>query len=470
MTTEYQQHRVERVTAGLLKFAGSFGRGPFTDVYAWIDEARNWSRLNIALVGNPLGVSAAFGMLAEGGESRVSASMIDRALRSALDVEESGFEHVRGPVSLPDLLDRIGAQTVYAMDDGIEPFTEADLTFIAEPGFPWGDDDKPIRYWSAKHRAWITPKRPAWLIDVEDRDERGKTQLGVNPCVIFAPDKKYTPPDANAPVFGRVFSGRANGVTMMVAHSMDLERRADLDATIAGIRSCGGMLFPSLSVGPIPASNFGPICLVGTLDLVLRNLKPYRTRGSRDAWVYDTDSWTVNTRDSMGWVARRLFEELHGHEDWAYGNHMWILGPPGEFHGGPRGEQTPVETVSALANSLKRRMKPWHEGMTMEEMIATDARLGGTDEKYAYCEAKSRDVVPMSEFPYLIAPHEMKPVVDRFVKGVGYEGEVILAKGEAAWRMLSSTHAPQRDYALFRWAWRVAEIVHGLRDVAVVKT
>lgn len=487
--TTVQQARVEQVAAGLLIFCKQFVRGAFTDVYLWTEMSERYAQLNVALVGNPVKVSSLFGMTEGTFESLVSGESIARALRSAFRLKESGFEYER-ELTLPDFLDRLGGQTLGMVGEADEAFTESSVVFIPEPGYPWARDDKPIAYWVASKRRWVTGKRPDWLVTVEDADDPHKATLGVNPCAVFPPntdnerarvelgaslggsdlERKMGKTSAR-PVFGRVMSGRASGVALLVAHSMKLvgAGHRELEGAITNIRSCGGMLFPSLSIGPIPASNFGPISLIGHLDLVLQSLKPYRRRGEDAAWVYDTDSWTVNTAGAVGFVARQLFDELHGYEDWSYGQHMWILGPPGVFHGGPRGDQTPIDTTSTLVNSIKRRMRPWREDITREQFDTLIETLSGTDERYAYCEAKAREVVRLAEFPYIIAPRHEERTARRFVDGVGYPGDVVIVDVDAD---LAAAMANERDndYAMYRWAWVVADVVHGLRDVATVRT
>lgn len=470
--TGEQQARIELVTSGLLKLAERFTRGTFTDIYAWTETGGSsspWSRLNIAFVGNPVKVSALFGMLGDEGISNLRADWVSHAVRQALGVKESGFEYEHD-ISLGDFLDRLGGQTLYDVP-GADAFTENSCVFIPEPGYPWAEDDKPIAYWSAKKRKWITPKRPAWLVEIA-LDQNTKQQLsrhsdralGVNPCVVFPPDETKTAPGGH--VYGEVTQGSYRGTSIMVAHSMSLpEAEVDsdrrfhktIDTAIANINARGGLLFPSLSVGPIPASNFGPVSLIAHLELVLAALKPYKKRNRNPAWVYDTDSWTVGTSELMTVIAAQLFSELHGHEDWSHGRHMWVLGPPSEFHGGPRGDQTPISSMGPLLKGIRQRMKRFEPDMDEVDYLRLEEELAGTDEKYAYCEAKTREVVRLDEFPLLIAPDSYADRVERFVKGVKYKGDVVLLPDEE--QEVLTAEETGNGYLMYLWAWRVAEAV-----------
>lgn len=467
MTTSEQQARIELVTSGLLEFGGRFTRGTFPDVYAWFSEGpRDYSQLTIALLGNALKVSAMFGMLGGDGVPLIQPRWISDNLKHVFKLKESGFEYDHS-VGLPDFLDKLGGQTL-GMIDAPDPFTETSVVFMADPGYPWGEKDEPITYWSAKKRRWVTPERPAWLVQVEDQDDPKKMRLGVNPCAIFPPDESKTAPG------GAVFGRAKGGVEIMVAHSMTLAEQSGKgsrfhkfgDVAVENIKACGGLLFPSLSVGPVPASNFGPISLIAHLDLVLGALKPYRGRGRNPAWVYDTDAWTVGTGELMKYVAAQLFDELHQGDDWMYGRHMWVLGPPGELHGGPKGDQTPLDTTSQLVRGIKRRMKPWHRDLDVSEFNVTDTELAGTDAKYAYCEAKTREVVRLDEFPYIVAPETYRERVESFANGLDYRGEIILLPDE--YDMLTAEEVGD-NFTMYSWAWQVADAVKKLRPIVDVR-
>jgi hypothetical protein len=471
-------------SAALLAFGKTaFVRGTVTDVVAWSEGGgpRDYIMLRVAFVGDGMKVARAFGYFsAEGGENLdlgATAGPISYAAGGILKAKEMARDLGRDKISLADLLDRINGQAAYEFCDahGIEmPFTETSTSWIIEPGYPWPADDQAVPYWSAKKQKLITPERPAWLIHVENNEKPGTTKLGVNPCLVFPPEPRPS----------WALWGRAGKQDLIVAHSMTLLPTPDapafpflglkfpflglkfhkhLDKAIENIRACGGLLFPSLSIGEIPASNFGPITLVGHLGLVLDGLKPFKERG-RDAtsWVYAHDAWTVTTGELMRDVAARLFDELHGHEDYMYGHHIWSIGPPSEWFGGPTEGSTPVTTVSELVRAVKRRGVSFKRGMSREAFVATNEAVSGTADKYAYCEAKARRVISLSEFPLMIGPDALAKQMHTFAKGVGYEGEILFLPDKFG--VVENDMADDRDYRLFQWSWLVADAIKRLAE------
>lgn len=468
-------------SAALLAFGKSaFTRGTITDVVAWTDpreRMRDYSSLTVAFVGDGMKVSRAFGYFnADGGgdvDIGAAPGPIAYAAQRLLRAPRLAAEIAREKISLPDLLARLSGQAAYDFCDahGVEmPFTETRMRMIIEPGYPWPESDAPgLVYWSAKKNKLIEPERPGWLIEVEERDNPGKMKLGVNPCAVFPAE----PQKRSWPLWGR--SGKQD---LIVAHSMTLLATPDApsfpflgpkfhkhtDTAIANIRSCGGLLFPSLSVGEIPASNFGPITLVGHLGLVLDGLKPFRERQERTSWVYAHDAWTVTTGELMRDVAIRLFDELHGHEDFTYGYHIWSIGPPAELFGGPTEGSSPLDTLRELTTASKRRGATFKRGMSREAFEAANEAVAGTADKYAYCEAKARRVISLDEFPFMIGPDTLKEPMRTFAKGVGYKGKVITLPDTLG--VVANDLTGDRDYALFQWAWVVADAIKKLADPA----
>lgn len=457
-------------TAALLAWGkAAFVRGTITDAVAWVDPGvSGHTTLRVALVGDGVKVSRAFGYFsAEGGENidlGAPPGPLAYAAARLLGARRMAEELGRHKISLPDLLDRLSGQAIYDFCDthGIEePFAETSLVLIIEPGYPWPENDHPgLVYWSAKQGKLIKAERPGWLMRVEDTGGGG-TRLGVNPCMVFPAD----------PAEPWALWARSGKQDLVVAHSMSLLAPSEgfrfhkqLDMAIEGIRSCGGLLFPSLSVGSVPASNFGPITLVGHMGMVLDGLKPLKERGSdATSWVYAHDAWTTSTRELMQDVAARLFDELHGHEDYTYGYHIWSIGPPSEWFGGPSEGSSPLKTTGELVKAVKRRAALFKRGMTREQFLAVNESVKGTIDKYAYSEAKARRVLSINEFPALIAPDTLADQVRAFTKGVGYKGKIVLLPDT-----LDMTHERESsddgDYKSFEWSWLVADAIKKLGE------
>jgi hypothetical protein len=460
-------------TAALLTFGrAAFARGTISDVVAWTPpgETKSYRSLHVALVGDALKIAREFGYLHApdedidmGAPARGIAYHIRGILRAPHTAEGIRYD---SKIQLSDLLDRLGGQA--AGEFAEHPFDETHVRLIIEPGYPWPLNDAPgLVYWSAKSQKMVEPERPGWLIRVEDRDEPSKTKLGVNPCLVFPPE----PRDREWPLWGR-----AGKQDMIVTHSMSLlasktdaafpflgtpgsHSYKQTNVAAANIRACGGLLFPSLAVGPIPASNFGPISLVGHLGLILDGLTPFGRWASGTSWTYEHDAWTVNTSELMRDVSVRLFDELHGHEDFIYGYHIWTLGPPAELMGGPSEGSSALRSFSKLATAMKRRSATFKRKMTEEQFAAANEKVAGTVDKYAYCEAKARRVITLSEFPYLVGPESLRERIESFARDVGYPGEVVLIHDSLG---VADDMAPDRDYRLFQWSWIVADAIKKL--------
>lgn len=446
---------------GLLQFGKLWPRGTITDVYWWPEEHRDC----FAFTGDGEKISKHWMDMER---STLRGPVIDRALsaifglkpkRSASDYATIfGYER---DVTMADFFDRLGGNTLYDVvtDHKRDGFF---VTVIPEPGYPWPVEDG--EYYSAREDVMRTAERPKWLIEVTDPStlerlsagrEVDKAMYGVNPCLVF-------PPDETRCQRKELLARLSRGGSFMVAHSMGFRTASDyksLDYAIDGIKSCGGLLFPSLSVGEIPASNFGPVTLVAPVDLVVASLKPYRVRGRRPCWVYDSDAWTVGTGEMMKGVAIRLFEELHGHENWIYGIHMWTLGPPRDVSSlfpGHVGE--PIDTTAQLGRAVRQRIKPWRREHSVEQLTAAWQKVEGTKYNYGYSEAKGREVVGINEFLLLVAPKSLAKQVKRFVAGVGYSQRVVLL--DASDLPLGENESEDaRRWASIQWAWRVRDAV-----------
>ena len=446
----------------------SLTRGTVTDVVAWSyyepSKTYRYHPISFALIGNGLKFAMQLGLLREDDDDAgLRGPNLDYSLGRALGRK---VEHLRYDphVSAHSLFDAMPSAIGQALDDEL-PFDEQSWTFIPEPGYPWPRDPKlstdGFAYWSSKAGKMVHPARPAWLIELPariDRDERER--YGVNPCLVFPSDDSRT--DPAGPVMGNL-----GGIDVMVGHAMHLRANGaarTLDAAIEGVRSCGGLLFPSLSIGPVPATNFGPVVLVANLELVLAGLRPYKKRGRNPVWVYNTDAWTITTGSLMTDIAGLIFDELHGHEDYLR-SEMWTLGPPATAFGGPSGYSDAIKTTKQLSSAVKRRAKTWNRRLTEAQFATASEKYAGTDHSYSYCEAKAREVVPLASFPYLIAPDTLGAEVKAFAKGVGYKGKIVYLPDQYDVASRADLH---RDFGMWQWSGQVADAVRKLRPVVDV--
>lgn len=439
------------------RFAQDAFRRVFTDVVYWQPEP---GVHRIAFVGDPLKTAQTFGMLTDDspGSNPYLPTLVYRALRQVgIPVDEQQW-HLE-PVHLFDFLSRFGDQVFWqwARARGVDIGDGARATFIPEPGYPWPAVGE--RFYSAKAHAWKQSPEPPWLIDVENTDPDDaddETVFGVNPCLFFPPNETKTSP-------GGPVCGELDGRPIIVTHCSKFAERGygykSIDESAKSIRDCGGFLFPSLAVGPIPATDFGPVIFVAHLELVTGSLSPYRKRSKRPCWVYGTDAWTGTTGYFAGRMAVELFDELHGHDDWLYGQ-MAVLGMPANVQGGGDFHE-PITSTRKLAASLRTRMRGWYPDLTLEQFSERDG--------YAYTEAKGREVVRLDEFPFIVAPSFLGKQVKRFAKDVEYAGELLLVR-VPGWmeEAILSEDGQMADWGLYRWGWMAAEVIRGLRPTTKV--
>jgi len=446
---------------GLLQLGKLWPRGTVTDVYCWSEENRD----RFAFTGDGEKISR-YWMDIE--HPSLRGPMIDRALSAIFGLKPKksagdyatifGYER---DVTMPDFFDRLGGNVLY----DVVPEQKRDgfsVGMIPEPGYPWPTETG--EYYSAAGDETRASGQPAWLLKVTDARLIEESQLysqrtaeyvhGVNPCAVF-------PADETRCVRRELLGRFSRGGSFMVAHSLGfrLTEYKSLKYTIDGIKKCGGLLFPSLSVGEIPASNFGHVSLIAPADIVAASLRPYRARGRRPCWVYDSDAWTVGTGEMMNGVAVRLFEELHGHEDWISGSHMWTIGPPRDVSSlfpGYTGE--PIDTTAQLGRAVRSRVKHWGRNQSIAQLDKSWKKVIGSKHSYGYSEAKAREVVDINEFPLLVAPQHLAAEVEKFVAGVGYEQQVELV--DASDLPLGEDQSEEvRRWAEVQWAWRVRDEV-----------
>jgi hypothetical protein len=382
---------------------------------------------------------------------------VDHVLSRLLGVRETHFKYDYDVVAgdfLPKMTDMVrGADPAY------EEQNDLGITFIPEPGYPYPCEGG--SYYSVVKKKLIECKRPPWLIERIVDESRGIDSPGADLC-------RFLEIDAEPPMGATIgrYGDRADDV-FMVTHAMGslagMTRFGDWESNAQNVNDCGGLLFPSLAVGPIPATNFGLAVLVADVGLVLSSLSPYRGRGAHPlAHVYNTDVWTGRTSEFLQAGAISAFEQLHGHSDYVYTYdlHVWPLGAPlGSELSGPAADASAIEKVPELIRELKQRFRVWRRGLTPEKYEHIHSAHGLEKARYGYLEAKINAVVPMSEFPLAVVPTELEAGFARFLKLTGFTGDLLTVELPAEVRdvMDENWNPPgvtwERREAIRTWAW-----------------
>lgn len=447
-----------------------FPRGYVKDVYAWDDGELSW-----AWVMNPGKLRSAIPY----GEGPTAlpfrGPLVTRAL-AQIGIKYDAFDYER-ELHVTTFLEHM-ANSLWSV------FPDADgfhATFIPEPGYPW-----PNEYYSAKQRRVIDgSKRPAWLLPENVVDPGMDIDSpGVDFCKLIGPLWDYS---MGAEVCGwsrtigkGSFSQKAWGseAYFIVTHAMgtmaNLTRQGSWADNAEHVNSCGGLLFPSLAVGAIPATNFGPFIMVADVGVVLRSLSPGRSyRKHLPAYVYDTDVWSMTTGTFYKEGAVSAFQQLTGRSDWMYylDMNVWPLGTPQapELHGPGIGNR--LKSLTKLLKEVRVRNDVYRRGLSPEELTEVFERVSLTKARYPYLEAKANGVMPMSSFPMAVAPKQAAEGFEEFLAKTGFTGQLLAVElpDEVAevmdpeWKHPSDMSWEQRkvvqSWAELEYGWHVADAI-----------
>lgn len=381
----------------------------------------------------------------------------DRGMQRALGVD------VGQTMSTPDeayfvALDGIETAVVAAL--GLEEkfqYPSVFVTLMPNEGAPWNPGSAETEWYSAKKRKIFKTSKPSWVIEGDVRNtETGRDEKGLvaDVCALVNP--------VSARGCGLAVVGDLRGLQIFATHSFSLSGRGPEEDTAANIQRCGGLLYPSLAVGHLPASNFGPLTLFADVRLALLGTKPYKERGGRvEVPLYGTDVWTETTSHFLSAFARDLFLQLTGNPG-AGGvtnapRYMAVLGPAIGGSGGPAaddGRGALIPTTTKLASVLGKRMKLWNEKADVKAL--TD-QYWNKPERYPYLEAKVHAKVPADCFPLAAAPEPLQASALKFLRAIGYAGPLLLVSTEG----LSDTflEGTSHDEHTFAYAWRMRRAV-----------
>lgn len=408
-----------------------------------------------------------------------SGPYVSRALK-AHGIVAVDFEYER-EMCMFDFLERLSNAMYDVTDD-----EKVHLTIIPEPGYPW---PAPDGYWSAKKNRLIRSDRPEWMLPENVVDEaRHVNSPGVDLC-------RFPRPPADDFVGAEVATyGRSDDDFFIVTHAMGtiegttrygvLEGVAGWEQNAQSVVDCGGLLFPSMSVGKIPATNFGVGVLIADVGVVLNSLKPYLKRGmNAPSLVYSSDAWTGRTGSFTTDSAVAAFEQLHGHSDYMsyVDQNIWSLGAPRAWAvTGPGELADEILKTSTLKKELRERFSIWTRGLEPEAIQKMTERVSNTKARYGYLEAKVNGVMQVSEFPIAAVPPQQEEGFRRFLEMTGFKGELLVVDlpdeifevMQSAW---SPTDVPYemkaaiRTWAHLEYGWNVTDAVRRIAKKVAVR-
>lgn len=385
-------------------------------------------------------------------------------------------QHMRGGYPSPQFSggDSMSIAEFFEMMDGILYAALSDhvedpgvsLTMLPYPGVPMTLRAEPIPYFSVKEKGggFFNPKTPRWvgpetLVNIEFQDEMRRT---ANLCLIARTAAPVPWPLATHAVQSR---GRARDTIAIVAHSSDesiLSEQAE-----KGIDVCGGLIYPSLSVGTIPASNFGPISIIFDPRVVLRDLSPFRNQRSQippDVILYMSDQWTPNTNEIFSNYAAMTFLELSGNAD--FSNYyrpekvLYSLGPMNLARPGAGDSVEVIDTVAAMFREIQNRMRIWKDQGYQSFLKTLESATGHAH--YGYLEAKVISVLPLTAASALVAPSHRIGAISSYMSQFGFRGTLIpmeLTKEEHDVFYEERGSDFEQDWIRLRYAWKVSRAV-----------
>lgn len=375
----------------------------------WVSDAVSWKRDGV-LYGAWIMPPAKLSNLVSGGSEdsmSIRGPHVSNALRrSGIDDEDFRYETI---LYAADFLQRL-ANSLYSISVSGETVM---CTLIPEPGYPWPTDDG--MYFSAKKGREVESTRPEWL----------SSDNAVDLCRLW-PEAEYT---------RRGVEYEFRGGYFLATHAMgsfdNLTRSGTWSQNVEVVNRCGGLIAPSIAVGPLPATNFGPFILVADVGVVLDSLKPNRKRGKRPpSKVFNTDAWTVRTKALLEDGSMTAFDQLHGHEEYLthHGIHLWASGTPEDPSSHLDHLVKRIDTEAQLERAVARRLSMWKRSLTPEQVEKLHRKVEGTADRYAYCEAKVDGVMPISSFPVAVAPDGYESEFAEFLQATGFQGELLLVE------------------------------------------
>jgi len=334
---------------------------------------------------------------------------------------------------------------------------EVFIALLAKEGQPWNWGETSTPYYSAKKNRVLAGVAPPGVFEVEmiDRDTEKKVR---RPAVDLCLHAGVVAPNRPEPIVAI-----AKGMQLLLTHSFNLDIRS-LEIASA-VHQCGGLLFPSMALGEIPASAFGTVSLFASVSTVLEGLKPYRTgRGAWPVTLYRTDAWTGGTTEFATLGATTLFEQLTGYyEVDVYLNdraHMWTLGPPTTTTG--ISGDVPVTTIKStteMISALSKRTKLWTRKMTKARMDQLSAR---PTDRYPYLEAKSNSVLSPACFPLAVGPTQHAKRAAEFLGEAGFRCELLTIDVEPG--ALDAMVKRGDNLLTYEYAWVVRDVALAWAD------
>lgn len=342
---------------------------------------------------------------------------------------------------------------VYAAMTGEEISSESiQISVIPEPGYPFTPEHS-SEYYSAREKKIIKTSMPSWATTVINRE--GEKKYAADFCKLLPVIHAGS---SNA-VVGRFDARDLDFIVTHCTPAVDYQKLKDDQAL--QLKSCEGMLMPSLATGLIPATNFGETVLVVRPDVILASMRPYKKKGVYPVVTYDTDVWTETAGGMMVDASIVAFDQLTGHGNYMYQQHFYVLGPTLKETGFGDEEARMIESSKSLAGAISKKFKLWKRDLTKEKFKDLGERVTG--ERYGYLESKVHNILGWDCIPLALCPRQFSAKVSKNLGERGFKGKVLAFDvSDDMLRALetdSTLPMEQSEYVKYQYAWICRDVL-----------
>lgn len=350
---------------------------------------------------------------------------------------DNDYEHI---THIRDVIQ--GALSDFLQSNGVD--SEVFWTLMPNEGEPWNEGDSFTYYYSAAKRKVLKgyPPKDTYKVQLDEGEA-----TAANICTIvptFVAEKSA------------LVGVLSSGYNIFASHTFSVSLFQKESAK--SIKDCGGLVFPSLALGPVAANTFGKITLVSNLEFALSSMRPYKTKkGAWQVTVYDTDAWTGRTSTFVSEGASDLFEQLTGNwqiPSYSYQLHFWTLGPP--ITEGPT-DASIIPSTKRMQSIINKRMKIWNRAAKDSELSLSS--MDRMKDSYPYLEVKVNGVYSISSFPLAVVEKAELSQSVKILKSIGWSGDLIVIDDESGTYKVKEPEVDSGLFKVLKYSWLVNDAV-----------
>ena len=296
-------------------------------------------------------------------------------------------------------------------------------------------------FYSAKHNKMFRVKPPPTR---KIKEINGESSYTINPCYIFKskkiskPDRTSIGLDLDGYKYGRLFATHCFDSFRKSSEDGDFRYKnelSDSQKSIAdSISSCGGLLFPSVAISELPATQFGFNVLVLNTEILLDWFKKkQRVSKNLPFYIYNSDGFTGTSASFFGSFSKNLYDECYDGFDIMYRNlslHTYqnfdvVNGKYEYIDKNIKLVRTEKELVKALNYKKKIMDKHLKKMSTLSDEDAASYFENLGHDKYWLSEVKFSCILDINCFSMCFCPDYMFNNTKAFLDKIGFRGMII---------------------------------------------